>query len=72
MGPLTPPPTFTVSPPGTGAWVLTHPRIPANRTWFPGDTVNYGIGQGLIRVAVGLEHLDDIKADLALGLDTLS
>ena len=31
-----------------------------------------GIGQGLIRVAVGLEHMDDIKADLALGLDTLS
>jgi O-succinylhomoserine sulfhydrylase len=31
-----------------------------------------GIGQGLIRVAVGLEHIDDIKADLALGLDTLS
>ena len=31
-----------------------------------------GIGQGLIRVAVGLEHLNDIKADLALGLDTLS
>jgi O-succinylhomoserine sulfhydrylase len=31
-----------------------------------------GIGQGLIRVAVGLEHLGDIKADLALGLDTLS
>jgi len=30
-----------------------------------------GIGQGLIRVAVGLEHIDDIKADLALGLDTL-
>ena len=31
-----------------------------------------GICQGLIRVAVGLEHMDDIKADLALGLDTLS
>ena len=30
-----------------------------------------GIGQGLIRVAVGLEHIDDLKADLALGLDTL-
>ncbi|MEY4267269.1 MAG: hypothetical protein RIS90_1804, partial [Pseudomonadota bacterium] len=30
-----------------------------------------GIGQGLIRVAVGLEHIDDIKADLALGLDPL-
>jgi hypothetical protein len=24
-----------------------------------------GIGQGLIRLAVGLEHLDDMKADLA-------
>jgi len=30
-----------------------------------------GIGQGLIRVAVGLDHLDDITADLARGLDTL-
>jgi O-succinylhomoserine sulfhydrylase len=30
-----------------------------------------GIGQGLIRVAVGLEHLDDITADLGRGLNTL-
>jgi O-succinylhomoserine sulfhydrylase len=30
-----------------------------------------GIGQGLIRVAVGLEHLDDLIADLQRGLDTL-
>ncbi|NBY04250.1 MAG: hypothetical protein EBQ82_02345, partial [Betaproteobacteria bacterium] len=27
---------------------------------------------GLVRVAVGLEHLSDIQADLARGLDTLS
>jgi cystathionine beta-lyase/cystathionine gamma-synthase len=25
----------------------------------------------LIRVAVGLEHLDDLKRDLSLGLDSL-
>jgi len=31
-----------------------------------------GIQQHLIRVAVGLEHLDDLKADLSRGLDTLS
>lgn len=31
-----------------------------------------GIQQNLIRVAVGLEHIDDIKADLARGLDTLT
>lgn len=30
-----------------------------------------GIGQGLIRVAVGLEHITDIQADLARGLETL-
>ncbi|MBL0917514.1 MAG: O-succinylhomoserine sulfhydrylase [Hydrogenophaga sp.] len=30
-----------------------------------------GVGQGLIRVAVGLEHITDIQADLARGLDTL-
>lgn len=30
-----------------------------------------GIGQGLIRVAVGLEHIEDIKTDLLRGLDTL-
>ena len=30
-----------------------------------------GISQGLIRVAVGLEHIDDLKADLARGLKTL-
>lgn len=30
-----------------------------------------GIGQGLIRLAVGLEHVEDIKADLLRGLDKL-
>ena len=31
-----------------------------------------GIGQGLVRVSVGLEHLDDLKADLSRGLDSLA
>jgi O-succinylhomoserine sulfhydrylase len=30
-----------------------------------------GIGQGLIRVAVGLEHIEDLKTDIARGLDAL-
>lgn len=30
-----------------------------------------GVSQGLIRVAVGLEHLDDIKADLERGLSLI-
>jgi len=31
-----------------------------------------GISQGLIRISVGLEHVDDITADLARGLDSLT
>jgi O-succinylhomoserine sulfhydrylase len=31
-----------------------------------------GIGQGLLRVAVGLDHVDDIKADLSRGLDRIA
>jgi O-succinylhomoserine sulfhydrylase len=30
-----------------------------------------GIGQGLIRIAVGLENIEDLKADIARGLDSL-
>jgi O-succinylhomoserine sulfhydrylase len=30
-----------------------------------------GIGQGLVRLAVGLEHVEDIKADLLRGLEKL-
>ena len=31
-----------------------------------------GIGQGLLRVAVGLDHIEDIKTDLLRGLETLA
>jgi O-succinylhomoserine sulfhydrylase len=31
-----------------------------------------GIVDGMVRIAVGLEDLDDIKRDLALGLDRLA
>jgi O-succinylhomoserine sulfhydrylase len=31
-----------------------------------------GISQGLIRIAVGLEHLGDIQADLERGLASLA
>jgi len=30
-----------------------------------------GIGDGLIRLSVGLEHADDLIADLCRALDTL-
>ncbi|MFM7332191.1 MAG: PLP-dependent transferase, partial [Brachymonas sp.] len=30
-----------------------------------------GIGQGMIRMAVGLEHVGDMKTDLLRGLNTI-
>ena len=52
--------------------LAAHPASTSHGRLTEPQRQDAGIGQGLIRVAVGLEHLDDMKADLALGLDTLS
>jgi O-succinylhomoserine sulfhydrylase len=51
--------------------LLTHPASTSHGKLFEAQRQAAGIGQGLIRVAVGLEHIDDTKADLLRGLDTL-
>jgi O-succinylhomoserine sulfhydrylase len=51
--------------------LLTHPASTSHGKLSEAQRQAAGIGQGLVRVAVGLEHLDDMKADLARGLDTL-
>ncbi|MDP3702751.1 MAG: O-succinylhomoserine sulfhydrylase [Hylemonella sp.] len=50
---------------------ITHPASTSHGRLTEEQRLAAGIGQGLIRVAVGLEHIDDLKADLARGLDTL-
>lgn len=50
---------------------ITHPASTSHGRLSEEQRQNAGITQGLIRVAVGLEHLDDLKADLARGLHTL-
>jgi O-succinylhomoserine sulfhydrylase len=51
--------------------LLTHPASTSHGKLSEDQRQAAGIGQGLIRVAVGLEHMDDLKADLLRGLDTL-
>jgi O-succinylhomoserine sulfhydrylase len=51
---------------------ITHPSSTTHGRLSETQREAAGITQGLIRVAVGLDHLDDIKADLARGLDTLA
>ncbi|MBP8184214.1 MAG: O-succinylhomoserine sulfhydrylase [Rhodoferax sp.] len=51
--------------------MAAHPASTSHGRMTEAQRQAAGIGQGLIRVAVGLEHIEDIKTDLARGLDTL-
>ncbi len=50
---------------------ITHPSSTSHGRLTEAQRLAAGITQGLIRLAVGLEHVGDLKADLARGLDAL-
>ncbi|WP_295645285.1 O-succinylhomoserine sulfhydrylase [uncultured Methylibium sp.] len=51
---------------------ITHPASTSHGRLTEAQRLAAGITQGMIRVAVGLDDLEDLKADLARGLDTLT
>ena len=51
--------------------LVAHPASTSHGRLTEAQRQQAGIQQSLIRVAVGLEHLDDLKADLARGLQAL-
>ncbi|MEJ6003482.1 O-succinylhomoserine sulfhydrylase [Paucibacter soli] len=51
--------------------IITHPATTSHGRLSEAQRQAAGIGQGLIRLAVGLEHVDDITDDLLRGLSTL-
>ncbi len=50
---------------------ISHPASTSHGRLTPEQRQAAGIGQGLIRLAVGLDHIDDLTTDLARGLDLL-
>jgi O-succinylhomoserine sulfhydrylase len=50
---------------------ITHPATTTHGRLTEEERETAGIGDGLLRVAVGLEDVEDIKNDLRLGLETL-
>jgi O-succinylhomoserine sulfhydrylase len=52
--------------------IITHPATTSHGRLSEAQRQAAGISQGLIRLSVGLEHVDDICDDLARGLDTLT
>ncbi len=56
---------------GDAKSTITHPGTTTHGRLSPEDRAKAGIRDSLIRIAVGLEEVDDLKADLALGLAAL-
>lgn len=53
---------------GDAKSTITHPATTTHSRVTPEVRAAAGIGDGLVRVAVGLEHIEDITADLQRGL----
>jgi len=53
---------------GDSKTTITHPATTTHGRLTPEQREQAGIADGLVRIAVGLEHIDDIKADLQRGL----
>jgi O-succinylhomoserine sulfhydrylase len=51
---------------------IAHPATTSHGRLTEDQRQAAGIGQGLIRMAVGLDHIDDLRADLLRGLHTLN
>lgn len=48
---------------------MTHPASTTHAGLLPEELADAGIGEGTIRLSVGLEHADDLLADLRQALD---
>jgi O-succinylhomoserine sulfhydrylase len=47
---------------------ITHPATTTHSRISPAERERAGITEGLLRVSVGLEHIEDLKADVQRGL----
>ena len=56
---------------GDAKTTIGHPATTTYGSLSDAEREAAGITQNLIRVAVGLEHIDDIIADLERGLNTV-
>jgi cystathionine beta-lyase/cystathionine gamma-synthase len=48
--------------------LITHPASMTAATLSPDERASMGIGEGMIRLSVGLEHVEDVWADLEAAL----
>ena len=53
---------------GSVATTLSHPASTSHRGLDPAERARAGIGDGLVRCSVGLEHPDDLLAEFEQAL----
>ena len=56
---------------GDAETLIQHPASMTHSTYSPEERQASDIGDGLIRLSVGLENAEDIIADLKQGLDSI-
>ena len=53
---------------GDAKSLVTHPATTTHQRFTPEQRADMGVGDGLVRLSVGLEHADDLLADLTQAL----
>jgi O-succinylhomoserine sulfhydrylase len=56
---------------GDAKSLIVHPATTTHQRFTPEARAEMGIGDGLLRLSVGLEHVDDLTADLARGFKAI-
>ena len=51
--------------------LIEHPALMTHATIPPAQRAALGIGDGLVRLSVGIEHIDDLRQDLQNALDAI-
>ena len=56
---------------GDSRSIVTHPASTTHFKLSEEDRLEVGITDGMVRLSIGLEHVEDIKGDLIQALNTL-
>lgn len=56
---------------GDAKTLIIHPAATTHQQLSEADQLNAGVFPGLLRISVGIEHIDDIKADLQQAFDKI-
>jgi methionine-gamma-lyase len=54
---------------GDAETLVQHPASMTHATYSPEERARHGISDGLVRMSVGLENVDDLLADIRQALD---